>query len=164
MRVQSLLLMTSVLALAACASSPGNFETAYSAHASRYTDELAAATHAYETGGISEAAMAARIRAAGETLTAADAATAREEHRALAATAQPAAPSQVAATPIGPAISSPAPATEEHDSCFLIPCGPAEPPASAPPANASATEPAPPTPSPSPPPDDHNSCLLIRCD
>jgi hypothetical protein len=164
MRVQSLLLMTSVLTLAACASAPSNFETAYSAHASRYTEDLAAANRDYESGRITEADMAARIHAAGETLTAADAATARDEHRALAATAQPAAPSQVAATPIGPAISSPAPATEEHDSCFLIPCGPAEPPAPVSPANASATEPAPPTPSPSPPPDDHNSCLLIRCD
>jgi len=158
MHVQRLLVVASVFALAACASPPSNFETAYSAHASRYTDELTAATRDYEGGRITDADMSARIRAAGETLTAADTATARDENRALAANAQPVPPAQVVATPV--ASSGPAPIAEEHDPCILIPCGPA----TLAPATAAPAEPAAPAPHPAPPPDDHNLCLLIRCD
>jgi hypothetical protein len=162
MRVQHLLVGASMFAFTACASSPSNFETAYSAHASRYTDELSAATHDYASGKITEADMAVRIRAAGETLTAADAATARDEHRALTANAQPAPTTQAAVTSAVSPASTPAPAAEEHDSCFLIPCGAATAtPAEPAPANAS---PGAPTPTPAPPSDDRNSCLLIRCD
>jgi hypothetical protein len=155
MHVQRLLGVASMFALAACASPPSEFEAAYSAHASRYTDELTEATRDYEGGSITDADMSARIRAAGETLTAADAATAREENRALAANAQRAPPGQVVATPVES--SGPEPVAEKHDSCFLIPCGPAAPA----PANVSPAAPAPP---PAPPTDDHNLCLLIRCD
>jgi hypothetical protein len=148
MHVQRLSLIACALALTACAGSSDNFETAYSAHATRYAGEKAAAVQDYASGGITDAQMQARVHAAGEALTAADAATGREQQRALAANTQP------------------APAPSNGNSCLFISCtaaAPAQPPGTTAPA---ATPPASRNPTAASTPssaEEHNSCLLISC-
>jgi hypothetical protein len=150
MLVQRLSLIVCALALTACAGSSDNFETAYSAHATRYAGEKAAAVQDYASGRITDAQMQARIRAAGEALTAADAATGREQQRALAANTQPA--------------TSP---PSNGNSCLFISCTPAAP-APPPETTVRAATPqgssAPAAASTPPAAEEHNSCLLISCD
>jgi hypothetical protein len=124
---------------------------------------MTAAKQDYENGKISEAEMAARIRAAGEALTTADAGTGREENLALASKAQQR-PAIVAA-------QTSTPPSEPENSCFLISCGPAtreavatpaqeKPPAEPAAANTAIAKP----PAPPQPAEDHDSCFLIPCE
>jgi hypothetical protein len=150
MLVQRLSLIACALALTACAGSSDNFETAYSAHATRYAGEKAAAIQDYAGGRITDAQMQARIRAAGEALTATDAATGREQQRALAANTR----------------AAPSPSSSNGNPCLFISCTPAAPtpppattaPAATPQSSRDATAASAPQPA-----EEHNSCLLISC-
>jgi len=153
MLVQRLSLIACALALTACAGSSDNFETAYNTHAMRYAGEKAAAVQDYASGRITDAQMQARIRAAGEALTAADTATGREQQRAFAANTHP----------------SPSPSSSNGNPCLFISCTPAAPAPPAPPRTTApaATPPSSrdPTAASTPPSaEEHNSCLLISCD
>jgi hypothetical protein len=149
MRVQRLSVIACALALTACAGSSDNFETAYSAHAARYAGEKAAAVQDYAGGRITAAEMQSRIRTAGEALSAADAATGREQRRALAANTQPA----------------PSPSASNGNPCLFIECtpaGPASPGTTVPAATRPSSSVA--TPASTPPStEEQNQCLLIRC-
>jgi hypothetical protein len=146
MLVQRLSLIACALALTACAGSPDNFETTYSAHAARYAGEKATAVQDYESGKITDAEMQARIRAAGDELTAADAATGRDQRRALAANTQ----------------SGPSPSN--GNPCLFISCAlAAPPPATTTPAATPPSSRVPTATSTPPPSEEQNSCLLISC-
>jgi hypothetical protein len=161
MLVSRLALMACASSLAACASSPDGFDTAYRAHASRYNDAMTAAVHDYSAGRISDAELQSRLRAAGAELTEADAATGRSEQRA--ATTQSAAPADLAAAP-------PAPPVQNDNPCFLISCAA---PANAPAASALVAQPVK-TPAPdvpaaaappqAPPAPQNDRCLFISCE
>ncbi len=127
--------LAGALSLAACSTPSNSFEAAYNAHAARYADEMRAAVQDYQAGRISDAEMQTRLRAAAEALTAADAATGRDEESVLAAYPQPnppaAKPAEAAAAP--PQASPPPPpalrpATSNDDDCLLISCPKGLPP------------------------------------